>query len=418
MSRRPRSHRVRLASAVVAVAALTACGGAAPLTEGPAVEYRGARVPVEVGEVTARDVAAAQSAFGFDLLHRVCAKDPGADVLVSPTSAAEALSLLYGAARGQTAQDVGALLRLPAWSPDLVAGIQAHTEALEALRNDGDHDAEDAPDSLAMSNRIWPRSGIVPEQAYLDDVATALGAQVQTLDFGGDPGGSTDTINRSVSDDTDGLIEKLFDPALPGTTTMVLTNAVHLKARWLSPFALTSPTTFATPSGDTTVAMMSGASGTARSADGWLSVELPYRDGTLTAVAILPPEGADPCGVDGAVMEALDAADPGAVDVELPRFELEQTHGLLEVMAAMGLPLDGDYSGLGDGLGEISDVLQKTYIRVDEAGTEAAAATGIVFGVSMPAPRPVVTFDRPFVLVLTDTATRSPLFLSVVNDPS
>jgi serpin B len=198
----------------------------------------------------------------------------------------------------------------------------------------------------------------------------------------------------------------------------VLTNALHLKARWASPFTDTQSAPFTAPSGEVTVDMMSGSSGTGRTADGWLSVELPYRDGTLAAVAVLPPEGTDPCAVDAARLADLQAAEPEEVGVQLPQMKIEQSHQLLGVLTALGLPVQGDYPAFGaDGL-SISQVVQKTFLEVDEDGTEAAAATGVSVGASMSVGGGGVVFDRPFLFLLTDTETRSPLFVTVVNDPS
>ena len=100
--------------------------------------------------------------------------------------------------------------------------------------------------------------------------------------------------------------------------------------------------------------------------------------------------------------------------------QIEQTHELLDLLAGMGLPLDGDYARLGRDDLAISQVVQKTFLEVDEDGTEAAAATGVTVGVSAAAPQEMrtVTFDRPFLFLLTDTQTRSPLFITVVNDPA
>ncbi|SNR72154.1 serpin family protein [Blastococcus mobilis] len=408
-----RTSAGRLGVATAAVAALTACGsaGAPPLT------HRGDVVPVQAGSFTARDISQAQTAFGVDLLHEVCGRTVGENVLLSPTSAAEALSLLYPAAGGRTATDFGAVLHLPEWSPDLVAAVREHTQALDRLRYDGDPEDDDAPDSLHLSNRLWTALGLEPDPGYLDDIATAFDAEVQGLDFAGDPGGATDRINDTVSEDTHGLIEELFGAPLGSHTVAVLTNALHFEARWAVPFTDTWPAPFEAPSGEVTVDMMGGASGVTRSADGWQAVELPYRDGTLAAVAVLPPEGTGPCAVDVPTLAALDAAEPGRVGVRLPRMRIEQTHELIEPLEALGLPVAGDYSALGaDGF--ISRVVQKTFLEVDEEGTVAAAATGVVVDASAGVPQPVVSFDRPFLFLLTDTETRSPLFVTVVNDPS
>lgn len=409
-----RTSRALVAAA--AATALAACGsaGASPFVQ------RGDVVPVQAGTLTADDVAEAQTAFGVDLLHALCADHTGENLLLSPTSAAAALGLLYPASRGGTAEDVGAVLHLPEWSPELVAAVREHTRALDVLRYDGDLDADDAPDSLQTSNRLWTAPDLEPDAGYLDDIATAFDADVRLLDFAADPTGATDRINSTVKEDTRGIIERLFDQPLEPDTVAVLTNALHLKARWAGPFTATDRAPFAAPSGEVTVDLMSGASGELRTADGWQAVELPYRDGTLAAVAVLPPEGTDPCAVDAALLAGLRAAEPAEVGVQLPKLRIEQAHDLLGSLDALGLPIEGDYSGLGSTELFLSRVVQKAFLAVDEDGTEAAAATGVAVGVTsvqVDAPE-VVTFDRPFLFLLTDTATRSPLFVTVVADPT
>ena len=406
----------RVLVAASAATALTACGsaGATPFVQ------RGDVVPVEAGTLSARDVAAAQTVFGIDLLHTMCEQAAGENVLISPTSAAVALSLLYPAGDRETAEAFRALLHLPEWSPELIAAVQNHTRALDGLRHGGDLADDDAPDSLQMSNRLWTAVDLEPGQRYLDDIATAFDADVRALDFAGDPGGATDRINTTVAEDTRGIIEELFDEPLEPETVAVLTNALHLSARWADPFSDTRSAPFAAPSGEVTVDMMGGAYAAGRTADGWQAVELAYRDGTLSAVAVLPPEGTDPCDVDAATLAELETAEARAVGVALPQLRIEQSHQLLDVLAALGLPIEGDYSGLGEDDLAISQVVQKTFLEVDEDGTEAAAATGLAVEATSAGPEAVevVAFDRPFLFLLTDTETRSPLFVTVVHDPS
>lgn len=408
--------RPRLAAAAAAaVAALTACGadGATPLV------HRGNVVPVQTTALTAADVSLAQTAFGVDLMHALCQRAPEQNVLVSPTSAASALSLLYPAAGGQTAEALRNLLHLPEWSPAVVAALREHTAALDGLRFAGDLDDEDAPDSLQTSNRLWTALGVQPDPSYLNDIATALAADVRALDFANDADGATKRINTTVAEDTRGIIGELFDDPLPTSTVAVLTNAVHLKARWADAFDGTEDAPFAAPADDMTVDMMNGGSGMLRTSGGWQAVELPYRDGTLAAVAVLPPEDTNPCAVDAATLAVAQTGEGEAVGVRLPRMTITQTHSLLPPLADLGLPPSGDYPALG-GLLQISHAIQKTFLEVDEEGAEAAAATGLAVGVSAgPAdPLPVVTFDRPFLFLLTDTQTRSPLFIATIHAPT
>lgn len=428
-ARRRRQHRLAGATAgTVAAVAAVAIGigstGGLPGTPQPmaaGVEFRGTSYAVEQGDLTALDVAAAQTAFGLDLLHAVCAEQPGENLLLSPTSAAQALGLVQPAAGGETARAFADLLHLPDWSPELVAALQEYTAAIDALA------AEDGPaeaDRVRMSNRVWLQEGVRPTQEYLDGVATAYDAGLEALDFMSDPAGATDRINDAVGEDTAGLIPTLFAEPLGTGTRVVLTNAVHLKAQWAMSFDDAVPAPFAAPDGEVTADLMHGGSGTVRvlgewwtDDDVWTSVEIPYEDGTLAAVAVLPPEGTNPCATDAATLEELAGVDGWESDVSLPRMRLEQTHSLLDVLIGLGMPRAGDFDGFGAGENlAIVDVVQKTVMEIDEQGTEAAAATGVVMAESA-ASMPLV-LDRPFLLLLTDTETRSPLFMAVIQNPT
>lgn len=411
MTRR-RAPWPRLAAVAVGSLLIGGCAGTGPVPEPETL--RGEVHAVELGALDGGDIARAQTLFGLDLLHALCARSPAENVVVSPTSAAVALGMLYPAASGATAADLGAMLHLPAWSPDVVAAVREHTQSLAGLAPDGDPGADGGPDFVTLSNRIWPRTGLVPDQAYLDDVATAFDAGVHPLDFVADPDGATEVINEAVGADTDGIIDELFTEPLARSTVVVLTNAVHLKARWASPFTDTRDAPFHAADGTTTVPMMFGGAATVQDAEGWQSVRLDYRDGTLTARAVLPPQGVDPCEIAVDHLDGLDAAPADGADVALPRMRFEQDHDLLDTLASLGLRADGDYPAFGGMY--IDRVVQSTFLEVDEDGTEAAAATGVVGDESASA-SPTVVLDRPFLLVLSDTATGSPLFFAVVQDP-
>jgi serpin B len=117
-------------------------------------------------------------------------------------------------------------------------------------------------------------------------------------------------------------------------------------------------------------------------------------------------------------MSALTGGPSQSSGVVLPKLNLSQTLSLEQTLAGLGLPTDGDFSGLGKRDHEISQVVQKVVMKVDEQGTKAAAATGIGVTSAVAPLMPVVTFDRPFLLLLQDTATGTPLFLARVADPN
>ena len=109
-----------------------------------------------------------------------------------------------------------------------------------------------------------------------------------------------------------------------------------------------------------------------------------------------------------------------SAEVELPRLQLSQTwDNLQDPLAAMGLPRSGDYTGLGAADTQISEVVQRDTMDVTPAGTTAAAATGVAVGTAEAAAPPLtLSFTRPFLLLLEDTATHTPLFLAQVTDPA
>jgi len=420
--RKLRSHPAAVAG-VTAAALLTlaACGsasssgaGAPPAAHGNATLV-GKIEPLHAGSVTAAQAATADAAFGFALFGKLCAPQPTANLTVSPASAAQALGMLDAGSVGKTRAAVQQLLHLPAWNSALVAALHDQAAALAQVSQ------------VKVSNHVFEQTGVSPTQQTLNDLETAYGADLRQLDFADEPA-ATDAINAVISHDTDALIPKLFDDPLDAGTKTVLANAILLDAKWQVPFPDTQPGIFHTAAGnDVTAPLMQNTDGSfaSRRSDGWTSVVMPYVGGKLQAVAILPPGAnagpttAPQCATPSpATLAALTAGASRSVGVVLPKLDLSQTLPLTETLASMGLPLSGNYTGLGATDSQISTVVQKVVMKVDEQGTKAAAATGIGIASSARLPSQVVSFDRPFLLVLEDTATHTPLFVARVADPT
>ena len=411
----PRSGRyATTALAVLAsVAVLTAgCGQSRPAAGRGTQMLVGRVEPLSRSSMSPAQVTAAEDAFSLALFGRVCASKPGPNLLLSPESAAQALGMLYAGARGPTAASLGRLLRLPSWNPGLVAALGRHTATLAGLHQ------------LAVSNQLFGQSGNRPAQRVLDDLRTAFHTGLGVVDFGDEPA-ATNRINAVVARETHDLIPALFQAPLPTSTRVVLTNALYLKATWRNPFPATSPAPFHTGDGRVVrVPLMSSAVPVAgyRWAGGWQSATLPYTGGQLAAVALLPPAHATGCAAPTlAQWTALTAGrSTQSAEVQLPRLHLTQTWDNLQVpLAAMGLPRNGDYTGLGAGDTQISEVVQHDTMDVTPAGTTAAAATGVAVGTAERAAPPLtLTFTRPFLLLLEDTATHTPLFLAEVTNPA
>lgn len=385
---------------------LPACGS----SPGPSAQAQvrsGTTRRVALGGLTAAGLADAQRSFGVDLLGKLCTAR--GNTTLSPVSAALALGLLSAGARGDTEKRLSALLHLPRWGEEVVAAYAAQHELLGRLAS-----------QLQLANRVYSAPGKAPSGQTLDDSATAFRAVLTQLDFAGDPQRATARINADVARDTAGLIPKLFEAALSRDVVTVLVNAVHLKADWAEPFLRerTTQQPFTTGGGRTvTVPMMTGAFGRYRQDGGWASVALPYVGGKLEMVAVLPPSGAT---CDGLTADRLTRLARGASDVDgelsMPKVDLSQTHQLLEVLTSLGLEAHGDYSGYG--ASEISEVVQKDVLRVDEKGTEAAAATGVVMATGARFSPKQLVLDRPYLLLLQDVQTGTPLFLAHVVDPT
>ena len=357
-------------------------------------------------------MADAQRSLGADLLKALCRGEGSANVTVSPASAALALGQLDAGARGDTRARIDALLHLPRWSDAVVAAYRAQRTELDKLTQ------------LQVSNHLYSAFGNPPTKQTLDDVATAFKSKLAQLDF--TKPSATDTINADVNTDTHGLIRTLFDQPLDPSTVAVLTNALHLKADWVTPFDLTVDTPFTTEAGPTVAARMMSAHELAapyRSSDGWQSAALPYTGGQLTAYAILPPKGSSCADVTGATLTALTTGPSREqTSLQMPSVDLAQRHDLLKPLQALGLPIDGvvDYSGLGPQVDGISTVVQKVVVTVDQTGTEAAAATGIgmVLSRARRGRAHSLVLDHPYLLMIQDTSTGAPLLLSRIADPT
>ena len=407
-------HQTAVLAALACVAILAAgCGQSRSSAASPGEKTLLGRVEQRAPSgMSPAQVTAAEDQFSLALFRRVCPSAPGPNLLLSPESAAEALGMLYAGASGPAAVSLGRLLRLPAWTPGLVAALDRHTAALAGLHQ------------VAVSNHLFEQSGDRPAQRVLDDLRTAFRTGVGVVDFADEPA-TTDRINAVVARETRGQVPALFAAPLPPSTRVVLANALYLKAAWRHPFPVASPAPFRTGDGRAVrVPLMSSDAPVAsyRQAGGWQSATLPYAGGRLAAVALLPPAHATGCAAPAlAQWMALTAArSTESARVRLPRLHLSQTWDDLQApLAAMGLPLSGDYTGLGAADTQISEVVQHDTMQVSLAGTTAAAATGVAVGTAASVPPPLtLTFDRPFLLLLEDTATHTPLFLAQVSDPA
>ncbi len=366
-------------------------------------------------------------ALAVDLYQELDTDD--SNLLMSPLSIRMAFGLLQAGARGETATEIATVLHYGLEGDALHAAFNALDLAL-ASRNDAG-DADNDPVALRTANAFWGQTGYDWNPDYLDTIALNYGAGVETLDYNTDPDGARETINTWVEDATeDRIVDLLPDGSIDSSTVAVLTNALYLKAPWASPFLpqLTAAGDFNAPTGTVTAEFMNQMEAFGYvDGDGYEALEMTYRQDELSMVFVLPDEGTFDAFEDALTYDSFsniaDALETKLGNVAIPKFEFETNFALGQALQALGMDtafISADLSGMIDnGSLFIDEVYHKTFIAVDERGTEAAAATAIVVGeTSVPTPEFDFRADRPFMFFIQDRATGTVLFLGRVMDPS
>lgn len=406
--------RRRIVASAVAVLLLAACAASARTNV-----QLGRERTLAVADVDSGAVVNASTAFGLDLLGRLCAKEPNANQLLSPSSIMTALGMAYAGARGETATQMANVLHLPPVGDPLTAAVASWRASLAPLL-----DGAKAP--LSIADIVWTQHGLPLEQTYLDAMRTGYGSGVHTVDFMGDANGARKIINAEVKRQTRGHISDLFPPgSIDASTRLALTDAVYLKAKWDAALhAQKGSMTFTAPGAEPgNVRGITITLGGYAEAGGWQAVELPYAGDRLAAVAILPPQSASPCEIDTRRLHALiDGLTETAGVARLPVLNVKSSYDLTGVLAELGMPdafSAADFSGIttAEAL-EIDSVQHKATLRLDENGTEASAATGVGMRTAGIAGGPLeVSFDRPYLLLVRDRLSGTPFFLAHIANP-
>lgn len=370
--------------------------------------------------------AQAMARFGWDLLRVACADRR--NVLLSPASVHIALAMTLNGADADTRAQMLALLG----SADLADAGELNRAARQTLAR-WNAPAQDA--RLTIANSIWFDQGLAPDPDFLQINADYYAAAARKLDF--QSPAALKAINGWIREATRGVIPTILDQ-LPASAVMYLINAIHFQADWQAPFdpAGTHDRTFHAPDGDVEASFMQRL-GTMRHLEraDWAGVLLPYQGERFAFFALLPREGVSPrewlagrerSDLPEAVTSLLTAMEQ-SVQLALPRFEVSYSAHLQDALAALGMTdafdaQQADFSRLQSDVGRglyISDVLHKTFCRVDEKGTEAAAVTAIeVRDTGMPVIGRELVLDRPFLYGIVDCETGVPLFLGILDSPA
>ena len=383
-----------------------------------------------VNQADLDDLVNGNSAFVFDLYQFLA--EENSNLFYSPYSISLALAMTYAGARGETEQQMVDTLHFMLSQDHLHPAFNSLDLEL-ARRGEGAEGKDGKGFRLNIVNALWGQDGYKFLSEFLDILAENYGAGLRLLDFVKAPEESRVTINDWVSDQTEGRIEDLIPQGvINDVTRLVLTNAIYFNAAWQYPFreARTADGMFyLLDGGEVTAPMMQQTESFGYAeGEGYQAVELPY-DGRELSMVILLPEAGQFGAFEGSLnAELVDAIlknlAPGRVALTMPKFELESDFSLAQVLVAMGMPdafsMAADFSGM-DGTHElfIKDVVHKAFVSVDEAGTEAAAATAVVVAekAMMPEEPVEVTVDRPFVFLIRDIKTGAILFVGRVVNP-
>jgi serpin B len=359
------------------------------------------------------------NSFAFDLFRHVYQSDKSSNIFISPLSVSMALSMTLNGAVGETREEMEKAMQLAGFSPD---EINEYCKTLrEALLK------VDPSSEFAIANSIWYRTGLKVEDDFLKTNRESFAAEVNEADFTAPA--TLKRINKWCADNTNNRIPEILD-GIPGDAVMYLINAVYFKAIWRMKFdkGLTSDRTFKREDGSMqTVSMMRQVENFNYSDDEVAAyLRLPYGNGAFDMLVALPHEGKT-------VDELVDHLGEGKfnpkasglsteVNLQLPRFKTECKYDLKNVLMEMGMRsafADADFSGITRNAPiRISRVIHKTFVEVDEEGTEAAAVTAVEMELTSAGPRPPVNFivDKPFVFMIRENSTGVILFIGAIKD--
>jgi serpin B len=381
-------------------------------------------------------LVAGNSAFAGDLYGAL--SGDGGNIFYSPYSISAALAMAYGGARGVTETQMASTLHYTLPQERLHQAFNALDQQL-AGRGAGAKGQDGKPFRLKVSNSLWGQTGYRFLPGYLDLLAANYGAGLRLTDFKNAREPSRVAINGWVKEQTEEKIPELLAPGVVDETTrLILVNAVYFNGGWKYPFAKesTRPLPFNLLEGrQADVPMMRQTRSLAYTrGQGYQAVELPYDGSELSMVVLLPDQGNfqqfQTSLTAESIQQALQGLQPRQVALTMPKFRYESSFSLAKTLSTMGMPdamMPGvaDFSGISE-KGEdslfIQDVIHKAIVAVDENGTEAAAATGVVMSTTaapMPVPEVVtLTVDRPFVFLIRDLKTGTLLFVGRVLNPA
>lgn len=387
-------------------------------------------------------MADADNEFGFSLLETLTAAGNLGNLFFSPVSLSQALALVYNGANGETQRGISRCLHIGGMAPEQVndANRMLLTSligpASASASSDGAAEAGGPPRKqprvrINIANALWANAGVVFDAGYRKRMQQAYRSEISSLNFT-DPAAAA-TINDWTSAHTQGKIAEIVtSPDLSGSD-VVLTNAVYFQGAWAHPFSVSATVDGPFTCGDGTVKRlpkMVQAHLLSYGEDAAIqTVALPYGDGRLSLILILPrdPAGLPSLlkGLDGQAWKRWAAGmQPTPVDLTLPRFDVSYQAEMAPALRSLGMDLAftpaADFQPMGLPGAHMSRVLHKAVLSVNENGTEAAAATVVIISRSLQRRLPsrvTMQVNHPFLCAIRDNVTGAILFMGAIVSP-
>lgn len=377
--------------------------------------------PIDFRQLTdvEKKIVTSSDEFGFKLFKKVNEFEGEKNIFISPLSISMALGMTLNGAAGETYDAMQSTLEFNGLTKQEIN--ESYKSLINLLTQ------IDPKVIFNIANSIWYKNNLSIENEFISTNKKYFNAEVDGLDFE-DPN-SVNIINDWVNKNTNGKIDKIIDE-IPRSAIMYLINAIYFKGTWKYEFDKenTQDDVFTLLSGEEVNCRMMVQSNDFRyfKSSDFQAVDLPYGDGYFSMTIILP---ADDKNVDN-IIEQLDSENfNGWINsfekkegtVQLPKFKLEYKYELNDVLKALGMEIA--FSGKADftnmykpGGIAISNVKHKTFVKVDEEGTEAAAVTSVEIGTTSNNGF-VMRIDKPFIIIIRESNSGSLLFMGKIIEP-
>ncbi len=430
----PNEKRVVLMAAMAIAASFTAsftasCSGtSAGTSKNPVVDKE-----VKALARNVQEVAGAGNAVGFDLIKKLAEKDAKGNIFISPSSISSACTMAYFGAEGPCKDEMAKVLKLPSVSAK---------GSIESFKSGLSQDYRELNKSLSElgqkcqfnnANAIFVDSSFKFTPAYTDFCSKAFGAESKSLPLNTKEG--IKAVNDWVKDKTANKIPELIDSPITDIAA-ILTNAVYFKGSWKTPFEKerTSEAEFHNADGSTGMVQMMGMDGDLQgyAGEGFKAVALPYEGKRLIAYFLLPDSGT----ALGPLLRDLNPENwkkwlssfskKEEAVLAMPRFKINYGSSLVNSFKQLGMTKafdfeQADFSSMFENNEKrirIGDIVHKSFVQVNEEGTEAAAATAVEMQCESARVIPdrfVLTIDRPFIFAIADQASGSIIFIGAIQ---